>query len=242
MLTTVHICTYLSDEARDAFKRVKVSLTLLKRVITFAILLVIISRLWLPCLTTALRLSVKLAIESEKRFSFVAEMVGECQFKLINDPTYQLVAHTNSFSNFCHVFVNCLGEVLNGFWEVANLLIGGFLSFNNVMNRFVNSLEHSFIVVTKSRECPFWSPCKSLRKRNNIVRSTYIELLSAWRKKYFEFMLNSNNLKGFCTEIDSFELANRRKSVKNGKQWKKHPKSDGSTPKNHHFSTVNIKL
>ena len=63
-----------------------------------------------------------------------------------------------------------------------------------------------------------------------------------WRKNYFEFLLNSYNLKGFCTEIDSFELANRRKSVKNGKQWKKHPKSDGSTPKNHHFSTVNIKL
>ena len=36
------ICTYLSD---DAFKRVKVSLTWLKRVTTFAILLDIISRL-----------------------------------------------------------------------------------------------------------------------------------------------------------------------------------------------------
>ena len=55
-------------------------------------------------------------------------------------------------------------------------------------------------------------------------------------------MLNSINLKGLCTEIDGFELENRRKSVKNGKQWKKHPKSERATPKNHHFSTVNIKL
>ena len=39
------ICTYLFDEAKDAFIRVKVSLTWLKRVTTFAILLVIISRL-----------------------------------------------------------------------------------------------------------------------------------------------------------------------------------------------------
>ena len=39
------ICTYLSDDSKDAFKRVKVSLTWLKRVTTFAILLDIISRL-----------------------------------------------------------------------------------------------------------------------------------------------------------------------------------------------------